>query len=379
MLVCCVALSASQMATASSWELTGHSVSVIGNDVVFRLSGGSSSSCIPTTSTIQRTGPLIALVLTPPPDGSLCFSAFRAWEYSTAAYDLPAGSYDVEVFQGDVEIGGFDFDVAAAPAALNDSGFMPTEGMWWNSEEPGTGLSFNVDNQGRWFAALYVYDEDGVPTFLTMQGDALSFNLHPQPSEAYATGVSPLILSEGGQCLGCPWTEATISDSGESATLQFQTRTRATLTVGSWVLDLTPLPQDFDEAAKVPMPALGSYHAMTIDGPQGRHVVTVKGAEMAPGGFTGQTGATLKCVDCRTVGNNGAPSDTIDAALKAYIEGQIRFVCNESTCIARIGDSVAKSFIDSSGQTITTYLPGIPATVAGTRIELRKLPNDWRP
>lgn len=366
-------------ALAGSWTLTDHVVSSAGSAAIVQLSGGSTNSCIPNEAAISVEDDSIEIALESPPPGTLCFSAFRPWNYTTTLQDLAAGSYNVNVLQGETQIGTFAFNWPLADGNTTiDPGFAPSEGMWWNSEAPGTGLAFNIDNLGRWFAALYVYNDEGKPTFLSMQGDRLTYNLDAHPNEPYAEGVSPLIYSEGGQCLACPWTQATVSDSGDVATLRFLTRTRAVLSVGDWSMDLIPMPETFESAAKVPMPILNRHYAMTIDGPQGQHAVVVKGGEMGPGSFTNQTGATLKCVDCSTVDANGASSDGVSAELKSLIESQIRFVCNEATCVVKLGDSTVTSFVDKTGEVITALIPGVPASVGATRIELRLLPQDWR-
>jgi len=135
--------------------------------------------------------------------------------------------------------------------------------------------------------------------------------------------------------------------------------------------------EDADMAA---LPILDRHYSMTIDGAQGRHVLVVKGGEKVPDGFTGQTGATLLCVDCRTVDDNGAASDTLDASVKALVENQMRFDCNETTCVLRIGDVTTTPFISKDGDVIMAFATDAANTASQpTRIELRLLPNAWRP
>lgn len=373
-------LSASQAALAAIWTLEDHEIAISGNDVSLQLSGSSTNTCLPQTSSIERTGTSIVVTLTPIAPGVGCFSSFRPWQYTVGVYDLPNGAYDVDVREGATSIGDFSFDMVATPEAAFDRAFAPAEGMWWSSDQPGTGMAFNIDDLGRWFAALYIYTEDGDPTFLTMQGTALSFNLDASAVEYYATGFSPLIYSEGGQCLTCPWSQASVSASGNDARLEFLTRNRAILSVGDWEMELSPMSLTHADADKAALPLLDRHYAMTIDGAQGRHALVVEGGPKVPDGFTGQTGATLKCVDCRTVDANGAASDAVDASIKTLIETQMRFDCNQTTCVLRIGNVTTTPFISKSGDVIMALATDAAAPGSQpTRIELRLLPQAWRP
>jgi hypothetical protein len=368
------------VAHAAQWALTDHDFSVSGNDVSLSLTGSSPNSCIPTASDVDRSGNSIVVTLAPLQPGVLCFSAFRGWEHTVAVNDLTAGSYVVDVREGDESIGQFELVMPATQGTAFDPAFAPTEGMWWSSDEPGTGMALSVDNAGRWFAALYIYNSAGYPTFFTLQGDAFDYDLSASAVEFYATGTSPLIRSQDGQCLECPWSQASVSDTGKDVRLEFWTRNRAVLSVGDWSIDLAPMPSSLEEADQAALPILDRHYAMTIDGAQGRHSVVVRGGPKIPDGFTGQTGATLECVDCRGVDDDGSASDDLDASLTALIETQMRFDCNETTCVYRVGDVTTTPFISQDGDVIVALATDAANPGAQpTRIELRLLPAGWRP
>lgn len=268
-----------------------------------------------------------------------------------------------------------------AQSSWNPKPFQPTQGMWWSSDEPGTGVAFNIDHEGRWFAAIYLYDEDGAPTFLTMQGETLDYMLgSPNVNHPYLFASSPLIASTGGQCLRCPWRPATATDTGDDATLIFYSRTKARLEVGDWTLDLMPLPQVDVDMSHRGLPEFDRHYAMIIEGEVGQHVATVVFREDAEPAVLGNETGRLECVDCRTVDAQGAVSGEQDDALRDYIES-IVFRCVDDHCQI-IGDGfVVRLFSDVSGLELAGYDAGdtsVPPRFP-TRIEFRKLKMDWRP
>jgi len=394
-------LLAAHSASASSWTFENHSVA-LGSDeggdyALITLRGGSTNSCIPleAVGSIHHATPGTpatadyTLVL-PGPDEA-CFSAIRPWEYVVRLPDPVLGStYAVELLAGDEPIGSFDVVVTAAAAAAAEKaaaipGFAPTQGIWWSSANPGTGVAFNVDAEGRWFSALYLYDEAGNPTFLTMQGASLAYNLD-NPAAAYAIGTSPLILSEGGQCLQCPWSKATASDTGDDADLIFHSATRATLKVGAWSLDLTPLPTIADEFYVYQAPKVGEHYSMMLDAPtSGRHVVVVEAIPGDGGVLTGQSRVALKCVDCRTVDAAGVASPAIDDALAQVVEEEIQFNCTAHRCTMTFHDTAGYPVVNKDASRIDVLVNRVAGTpppntpdVGTTQIQFTRLPEGWR-
>jgi hypothetical protein len=378
--ICAAALlAASQAVCATTWSLAevSHAIIPAGEDAVIELFGGSPNSCIPQNAVVDVEGSNIAIDFDPIPDGVACFSAFRPWTYVVTVPGLADGNYDVTVLEDGASIGEFSFDwQAGLDAAAINRDLAPSEGMWWDSTQPGTGVAFNIDDQGRWFAAIYLYDEDGNPSFLTMQGEALAYHLSTNPEEPYAVAVSPLILSEGGQCLKCPWSQATISAAGADAQLLFYSRTRAALVVGSWRLNLTLLPESEEESHANAKPELDRHYSLMVDGPVGRHVLVVKGV---PGGpvFTGQTSAALACVDCRSVDEEGQSTEILDKNVQELVEDRMAFLCVASNCAVYLDETAARTFIDKTGTVITALVPG-EGENEDTYIELRQLPEGWR-
>lgn len=278
-----------------------------------------------------------------------------------------------------------------------DTSVVPTEGIWWSSENPGTGVAFNVDDQGRWFAAIYLYDNVGEPTFLTMQGESIEYlsgeNTNPiEPPEAYARVVSPLIRSEGGQCLKCPWTQATASASGDgNATITFYGRNRAELSVGDWHLRLAPMLDSSNERPDFPelwaqehFARQTDYYQVTIQTDTVRSVVTAK--LKTTDGFGGTPppyiNYILECLDCED-----PDSDAAEIGGSMYLQS-FRFRCSRtdttqcSSIEPRFTDSkfiVDAYYLDQDDKEFVLIDHGDGENRAPGRIELRALPADWRP
>ncbi len=94
---------------------------------------------------------------------------------------------------------------------------LPEDGLWWNPTEPGRGWAIEVQDNVI-VVTHYVYDSAGRATFYTSAGpwDGLG-----------VTG--PLVLSQGGQCLGCGHV-APISTSPGNVRLTFTSGTSGTVT-----------------------------------------------------------------------------------------------------------------------------------------------------
>jgi hypothetical protein len=104
----------------------------------------------------------------------------------------------------------------AAPSPLTH--WYPTQGAWWNPEEHGIYYWVNVGPGGFMSFVLTLYDEDGEPTFLKMQGA-----YEPASPLEWCSGLigrlrSPLYRMHGGQCLGCDYrdSETVASEFGEA-------------------------------------------------------------------------------------------------------------------------------------------------------------------
>lgn len=117
---------------------------------------------------------------------------------------------------------------------------QPVSGAWYNPAAPGTGYMFDFGPDGVWFAAIFVYSPTGAPTFYTVQGNYAETS----DAERLATGIigritSPLFASEGGQCLGCPYSAPRTTDGGlGQAEFVFFSATDGELRLGSFVQSL---------------------------------------------------------------------------------------------------------------------------------------------
>lgn len=267
---------------------------------------------------------------------------------------------------------------AFAQSSWKPEPFQPTQGMWWSSAQPGTGLAFNIDDEGRWFAALYLYSEDGEPSFLTMQGESLEYTLNFPPGVPYAFAISPLIVSNGGQCLRCPWRAAGTTDSGLHADLVFLSRNKAELRVGNWTLDLLPLPLMAGEFSDRALPVPDHYYSIIIEGPVGRHVATVAFRTDDDPVAAGRAAGRIECVDCRTIDSGGNASDAQDTELRAYVEA-LEFRCLGDHCLIAGDDFLIRLLSDSAGTELAAFDPGDSGQPPRfpTRIEMRHLGENW--
>lgn len=273
---------------------------------------------------------------------------------------------------------------AQSPFA-SDPSFRPSEGIWWSSEQPGTGVAFNMDSEGRWFAAIYLYGEDGRPTFLTMQGEALAYGaLDRPPEDTWAIAASPLILSEGGQCLLCPWSPAVTSDTGQDAEIHFHGRNLASLRVGAWELELMllpvpALPYPLDPPHEiVQLPLDRDYLITTTLEADGLSHFAVARHQRAAG-FTAQVNGRFACIDCRTLNAEGNPDPTLDQLLREKVENIY------SSCLGRCrmhiaGTANVELFVDKTRTRFSGFErrgmgPDEPARV----IRFQLLEENWRP
>ena len=286
--------------------------------------------------------------------------------------------------------------------AAQSTPVVPTEGIWWSSENPGTGVAFNVDAEGRWFAAIYLYDQDGKPTFLTMQGDSIEYvlphdNVHESP-QPYARVASALIRSEGGQCLGCPWTQATASPSGDGeAVINFYGRNRAEFSVGDWSMRIAPLLDAVNYHPDIPeqwveeyFDATSEFYAVTIDTDAMKTVVVGRLISDSNdyGVPTPWRDYIFECVDCRTTFGEEPSTEEQETLIGGpYYLQSFRFRCdhsgNRTNCQPRRRITDAKFilqsfFIDQTGQEIILLDQGDGEERLPGRIELRALPADWQ-
>lgn len=149
--------------------------------------------------------------------------------------------------------------IATSAAHAADSSFetrtghpLPQAGVYFDPQQPGTGLVMDVGLEGTVVAAFGTYDAQGEPVFYTLQGVLRRDNLPAGQPGVVGRVRSPLYRSTGGQCLGCPWQPASIGPATDlpEAELLFTEARRVTLRIGDaqWRMDRFTLnvdPADF--------------------------------------------------------------------------------------------------------------------------------------
>ena len=103
---------------------------------------------------------------------------------------------------------------------------LPDNGWYWNPAESGRGLNIEIQNNIL-FAAGFVYDNVGDPIWVTTGG--------PMSSDHTYSGA--VILTSGGQCIGCMYRAPTVSNIG-NITITFPTSLTAVVNVDGTILNL---------------------------------------------------------------------------------------------------------------------------------------------
>lgn len=128
---------------------------------------------------------------------------------------------------------------------------LPQRGAYFDREKGGAGILVDHGLGGGVFVALFLYAPNGAPTFYTLQG---AYEPTPRPdawrSETVGRLRSPLYLSSGGECLGCPYrAPVTRTETAfGSAELTWRTARHATLVIGAQRWNLEAIEPDGDEA-----------------------------------------------------------------------------------------------------------------------------------
>lgn len=99
---------------------------------------------------------------------------------------------------------------------------VPEDGWYWVPEEPGFGITLDVQQVGfndsglALFGAVYTYDQSGQAVWYTFQGDvSVNENVYAwrEGHGTMASFQSVLTSSQGGNCLHCPHSPPTSVDS----------------------------------------------------------------------------------------------------------------------------------------------------------------------
>jgi hypothetical protein len=125
---------------------------------------------------------------------------------TTATVDLPGGRHiQVERYFG-------------SPAAAGQPGsFTPLAGVWWNSQEPGSGYGLDYQN-GTLIAEVYSYLANGGSQWYLAAGP-VSNNVFTATLDKYV----------GGQCISCTYIAPTLMGNDGTMTITFTSATTATV------------------------------------------------------------------------------------------------------------------------------------------------------
>ncbi len=105
--------------------------------------------------------------------------------------------------------------------SLTSWAFTPESGLYWNADEPGSGYTFEIQDNF-FFGVFYVYDDAGIPFWYTTSGFL--------DGNAYVEG--DIFISEDGPCLACTYTpNNTFTSNLGKAQINFLTETTATITM----------------------------------------------------------------------------------------------------------------------------------------------------
>jgi hypothetical protein len=106
--------------------------------------------------------------------------------------------------------------------------WVPAQGLYWNPLEHGTYYNVSVGPDGYALVAITLFDNQGEPTFLIMQGpyESLPIDAWRRSLSSAAPTIgrlrSPLYRMQNGQCLGCPHREPqTLASEFGTAEIEF--------------------------------------------------------------------------------------------------------------------------------------------------------------
>ncbi|HVN69393.1 MAG TPA: hypothetical protein VMU38_07090, partial [Candidatus Binatia bacterium] len=136
-------------------------------------------------------------------DGTITITFTSA---TTATVDLPGGRHiPIERYFG-----------SPAPAGQAGS-FAPVAGVWWNSNESGSGFEFDYQN-GTLIVAVYSYLANGASQWYLAAGP-ITNNVFTATLDKYT----------GGQCISCAYVSPSPAGSDGSITITFTSATTATV------------------------------------------------------------------------------------------------------------------------------------------------------
>jgi hypothetical protein len=197
--------------------------------------------------------------------------------------------------------------LATAPVAALEPP-APVQGVWWDPDRAGSGLSLTFLPGGGWFVVLYAHDAEGQPLFLTAQGtergvrdDAIApgMGIATYGDPPYGVISGPLLETRNGPCLGCSAGNpvALPSPYGELE-IRFRSPRDAEVDVAGtrWRIEpFAPSPaQDFDRARF----EIGALYAVTVANARDQATVLARGVAGRGPVIGFALPFALQCIDC---------------------------------------------------------------------------------
>lgn len=149
-------------------------------------------------------------------DGTGCFDGGGTVPLTFALQRLLAGAYS---FTYTLSSGGIALHEESQPVSVTGvpTSIMPTNGMWWDPQQSGTGYSIDI-RHGELLMTVFSYTVSGLPQWYLMSG---------QLTNNSTTGT--LLKLAGGQCISCSYNPPSVIGDDGVATVIFTSSTTATI------------------------------------------------------------------------------------------------------------------------------------------------------
>lgn len=145
------------------------------------------SNCLdrPGAVTVSQSNevPAKLIVRVPPNTDPSCLPFATPSTFDIELGRFPVGTYTVDLVYAQVTVGTKPFTVDANPAkSVVPFPTVDYTDHWWNSSEPGWGISIHQHTSGRLFAVWFAHDTQRNPTWYTLQpGSWTAFNIFSGP------------------------------------------------------------------------------------------------------------------------------------------------------------------------------------------------------
>lgn len=266
----------------------------------------------------------------------------------------------------------------------------PWEGLWWDPERPGSGVSISMTGGDGWFLVVYGQGHDGAPIFLTAQGSEREFDPTQSPATTAAHGIMRGLLQETrfGPCLACP--PGITPQTGEALigeiAIGFQSPTQAVMTLAGQTWNLEPFVRERVDQVHFTTDRLHLVHARNQSD---EAVVLAKGRTGRGIYFTGMGGSGLVCLSCDALAQTDTDPDYPER-VRRMVEGietawgpgpgaPSRVYVYDTTVPGTLFDFRYRFFLTAEGNLVASGFEADaePPSFAATRFEIRPLPSEW--